>query len=258
MKLLITDDSIRHRYFVLKILQKFSDVFWIHGHRNRLQYYQISNQDEMIQHFKDLAETEKFFFETDVCTQTEILLQRRLGTFHENEINSYKFFKFIKNLNPECIITYSIPIITSDLLNLNIWGVHAGLLPYYKGSTTNIMPIVHNKPEYIGMTIFKLSRLIDEGKVILQRRPAICSLDDSHAIGCKNTILASKMVIELFTYLNSGKTIISLDQKEISSEGATYYKKDFNLQNLRKMNYNIKNGIFRNYKDKQINIKTEI
>ncbi len=255
MKLLITDNSIRHLYFVLKIIAKFDDVFWIHGYRNRLKYYKIPDHPEMINHFKTLETIEKLYFGIETTAYNHLLLEKKLGTFCDNEINSDEFYQFIYNLNPTSIITYSVPIITSKLLSLNLWAVHAGLLPYYKGSTTNIMPIVHNKPEYIGMTIFEMTDKIDEGKIILQRRPQILTTDNSHTIGCKNTILASQMIIELFERVNSNQSITAINQQEISLEENTYYKKDFNLATLRKINDNIKNGIFEKYKYKHVNIK---
>jgi len=254
-KLLITADTIRHKYFAIQLLNTFPDVVWVIEPRNRLKYYKIPAHPLMQKHFEKLFSTEKDYFEKFVNKEEKLLKERCVFKIDSNGINSKLFLSFLDSLKPESILTYSVSIIGEKILSKfpgRIWNVHAGLVPYYCGSSTNLMPIIHKKIEYLGMTIHHITSKIDSGGVVIQGRPKISSDDDSHTIGCKNTVLASELAKKVIREFAEQGKVFSFEQD--ISKRKVYYKKDFNIENLKKMNQLIEDGIFKKYRYKKVDI----
>ena len=59
------------------------------------------------------------------------------------------------------------------LINLyknKIINVHAGLIPYYRGTGCNVWTFYNKKLEYTGMTVHFVNERIDDGKIICQEQ----------------------------------------------------------------------------------------
>ena len=94
----------------------------------------------------------------------------------KGEINGDKVVKEIEKLNPDLIICYGASLINSSLLKSfknRFINVHLGISPYYKGSGTNIFPIINNEFDMLGATFMHIDEGIDTGKVIHQFRSEI-------------------------------------------------------------------------------------
>ena len=92
----------------------------------------------------------------------------------------------IQDNNPKCIALYSVSIIKEKLISIfneRLFNIHAGLSPYYRGTATNIWPIINEELEYIGMTVHHIDKGIDSGGLILQGRPNLDKDDDTHNNG---------------------------------------------------------------------------
>lgn len=86
-----------------------------------------------------------------------------------NNLKSKSLKKFIENNKFDLIISAGFPhIFQKDFLNLTSFGIinlHAGRLPKYKGGSPLVWQILNNEKK-IGLSIIKVNRKIDGGKII--------------------------------------------------------------------------------------------
>jgi len=248
--LIITSTSLRHKFFALNILKYINNSVVIFEKRDRINYYKVENKGLMKAHFDNLFKTEKKYFNKFIKENTSFLKSRTKFIIDKNDINSERVVNKIQEINPKCIVLYSVSIIKDKLINLyqrRLFNVHAGLSPFYRGTATNIWPIIEGKPEYIGMTIHHIDKGIDSGGLILQGRPLLVSNDNSHTMACKNTVLVSKLMIKVVEEFN--KNSVVPNKKQILSKGKQYFFNDFNVQTVEKLN----NLLYQNIIDDYIN-----
>ena len=155
----------------------------------------------------------------------------------KGNINSEQIVKEIESLNPDLLICYGSSLIKSSLLKNfknRFLNAHLGISPYYKGSGTNIFPIINKEFDMLGATFMHIDEGIDTGKVIHQFRSEILIGDNPHTIG--NRII--KKMTNIFTDL-----IVNFDnlqnKRQIKVKGKTYYRKDFNNKVCKKLYYNL-------------------
>lgn len=173
----------------------------------------------------------------------------------KGKINSEHIVKEIESLNPDLLICYGSSLIKSSLLKNfknRFLNVHLGISPYYKGSGTNIFPIINKEFDMLGATFMHLDEGIDTGKVIHQFRSDILIGDNPHTIG--NRVI--KKMTNIFADL-----IVNFDslqnKRQIKVKGKTYYIKDFNNKACKKLYYNLSSKNLFEYIDnkKKVNKK---
>ena len=81
---------------------------------------------------------------------------------------------FMKILSSSFIKKFSKPIL----------NIHPSLLPKYKGLNTH-MKAIRNKDKFSGVTIHKVNKKLDSGKVILQKKVRILKKDTVKSLGKK-------------------------------------------------------------------------
>ena len=210
--LIITSNSLRHKYFALNILKKIKNSAVIFESRDRIDYYKVDYDGITKKHFDSLFNTEEKYFKKIVFDNQKFIDKKTLFNIKKNEINSDSFLSFLESYKPTCIALYSVSIIRDRLINRfhnKLFNVHAGLSPYYRGTATNIWPILNHEVEYIGMTVHHIDKGIDSGGLILQGRTNFDIDDDTHTMACKNTILAAELIIKTVNHFfenNNNKT----------------------------------------------------
>ena len=254
--LIITSTSLRHKYFAIKILKSNPGTKVIFENRDRLRYYKVDYTDAMKRHFDSLFRTEEEYFRLEVDKHKDLLESRTLCSIHPGEINSEQFLLKLSKWNPKCIALYSVSIVRDELINMfnkRLFNIHAGLSPYYRGTATNIWPIIEGKLEYIGMTLHHVEKGIDTGGIIAQARPVLTEDDDTHSMACKNTLLAAELVIKVFKEYHF-KGFVT-DVKQDLSKGRQYYFKDFTEETVHKLNTLIEQGIVGKYLKNTVEIE---
>lgn len=111
-------------------------------------------------------------------------------------INDPDVVQAIRLLRPEVIAAFGCSLVGQDLIDAfphRIVNLHLGLSPYYRGSATNLWPLVDGRPELVGATFMYLDSGIDTGQVIHQLRARIEPDDDVHRIG--NRVIADAAVL---------------------------------------------------------------
>jgi len=249
MKIVIlTGSEIRHQYFRMKIASDSHIsvlASYCEGAEKSLQNRVLNSEDSSpleIQHVQARFQAEKDFFSDYILSSDDKSNPKSLG---KGEINEPNIVNEIIKLKPDLLVCYGSSLIKSDLLQEfknNFLNVHLGLSPYYRGSGTNVWPLINNEPDMIGATFMHLDAGIDTGEIIHQIRADLFVGDSPHSIGnrliCKMTTTYAEIINKFRELENS---------KQPTSEGKLYYRNDFGADSCRKLYQNLEKGIIENY-----------
>lgn len=250
---ILTGNEIRHNYFRLslssdkrfKVLKTFCE-----GEEKSLEKNVLGNKSaSKIEKFHVAARTqsEKDFFLSSILSLNDDSNPKYIK---KGDINNKKIVKDIITLKPDLIICYGSSIIKSTLLNIfknRFINVHLGLSPYYRGSGTNVWPLINNEPQYVGATFMYIDENIDTGKIIHQLRPNIYLGDSPHTIGNR---LITQMVECYADIIYSFSNLSSEKQFSTKIKSKFYYQKDFNSNACSMLYNNFNNGLILNYLNK--------
>ena len=249
MKIVIlTGSEVRHEYFRKKIASDDRILVlasFCEGVEKSLENRIRANSDSSpleIQHVEARLQSEKDFFADYISSVDD----KSKPTFiNKGAINEVRIVDQILALKPDLLVCYGSSMIKSDLLNKfknKFLNVHLGLSPYYRGSGTNVWPLINGEPDMVGATFMHIDAGIDTGEIIHQIRADIFLGDSPHSIGnrliCKMTSTYAELIAK-FRHLD----------KEIQpkSEGKLYYKKDFGSDSCRQLYSNLEKGIIEDY-----------
>jgi folate-dependent phosphoribosylglycinamide formyltransferase PurN len=143
----------------------------------------------------------------------------------KGEINNQNIVQRIISLKPDLIICYGSSLINSDLLEIykdRFLNVHLGLSPYYRGSATNVWPLINDEPFMIGATFMFIDAGIDTGRIIHQIRPDIYLGDSPHSIG--NRLIRKMTDVYSEIIINFDKLTDEIQPQE---KGRLYKIKEF-------------------------------
>ena len=229
---ILTGSELRHTYFRKKI--SISDKILVlktfcEGIEKSLQSRVKSNKNSSeieLLHVESRTKSELDYF-GDYINETEDFSNPEF--IKKGSINDNQVVEQIYNLNPDLIICYGSSIIKSSLLDDfkgRFLNVHLGLSPYYRGSGTNVWPIIDDRLDLIGATFMYIDKGIDTGQVIHQIQAKIFLGDGPHSIG--NRLI--KDMTEEFK-----KIIIGFDnltpEKQVKSTTDKFVKRsDFNKE----------------------------
>jgi methionyl-tRNA formyltransferase len=194
------------------------------------------------QHVNRRKESEEHFFRNYNSSTKDI---ENTFFIKKGEINSKTILEKIKTLKPELLVCFGSSIIKGDLIDSfkgKIINVHLGLSPYYRGSGTNVWPLINSEPEYMGATFMYLDEGIDTGEIIHQIQTPFKSGDDPHSAG-------NRLIIEMTK--NFSKLIKNFDdlsrKKQINLKGKLYLRKHFNEESCRILYRNFDSGLVNKY-----------
>jgi len=161
------------------------------------------------------------------------------------EINNQNTIDFISKNQPDILITFGIGILHHNFLSVapkEIWNIHGGLSPWYKGAITHFWPSYHLEPQFTGCTIHYINSKIDAGAIIHQT-PAVLEYNDGlHQLSCKSLKTALQAILPLLRLIKNSNSIKAFNQK---STGKLWLKKDWTPHHLKL--------IYELYEDKIVN-----
>ena len=163
----------------------------------------------------------------------------------KGEINDEKIVSEIINQNPDLLVCYGASLIKSNLLNVfqgRFLNVHLGLSPYYRGSGTNVWPLINDEPEMVGATFMYIDAGIDTGQIIHQIRADIFLGDSPHSIGNRLIRKMTETYAEIIANFENLKEV-----KQPNDEGKLYMIKDFDGVACRKLYQNFNDGMIENF-----------
>ena len=245
---ILTGSETRHVYFRkkmasdtrIKVLTSYceSDEKSL-AHRNNQNEH--TSQLE-IQHTEARAHSEIDFF-SDYIESCEDKSNPK--SISKGAINDKAIVDEIVAMEPDLLVCYGSSLIKSDLLTKfdgKFLNVHLGLSPYYRGSGTNVWPLINLEPDMVGATFMYIDAGINKGKIIHQIRADVYLGDSPHTIGNR---LIRKMTS---TYAEIVCNFRSLESEEQPvSEGKLYYRRDFTAESCEKLYLNFSQLMIQNY-----------
>lgn len=114
--------------------------------------------------------------------------------------NGKACLRILRDLQPDVIAVYGTVVIKGDVIaaaGKSIINMHTGLSPRYRGSDTIFWPLHNGEPEWVGVTIHRLTPGIDAGPILATARPIIAADDGEDSlfakcvqVGCEHFITA--------------------------------------------------------------------
>lgn len=136
-------------------------------------------------------------------------INRDIPVMEADDINSEAVYQQLKREEPDLILDHGTSIVKDHILETSALApnLHRGLSPYYRGTYCTERALINWDPYNIGVTIHKMSRIIDGGSILAQKRPIIENGDTVHSIDCRLTKVGTELVIEGIRKLKSGEEL---------------------------------------------------
>lgn len=241
---IITGDELRHKYFrvVLSNDSRFN-VASAYCEGVELSLEMRTNKNPKSSSLEKLhvsarTQSEVDFFEEISNNLIDNSNPIKIG---KGKINDADVVRKIKELNPDLLVCYGSSLIKAELLEAfegRFLNVHLGLSPYYRGSGTNVWPLINEEPFMVGATFMYIDAGIDTGKIIHQTRADIFLGDSPHSIG--NRLI--KKMTRIYADIIANFDELS-DEKQPESDGKLYKIKDFDDTACRKLYSNFSRGM---------------
>lgn len=249
MKIVIlTGDEMRHEYFRLSVANdgRFKVLAsYCEGVEKSLQNRVKNNiNSSPLEKFHVEARTQS---EQDFFGDLISLMKDKSNPIKipSGKINDEEVVAQIQLLDADLLVCYGSSLIKSTLLKTyenRFLNVHLGLSPYYRGSGTNVWPLINSEPHMVGATFMHIDEGIDTGNIIHQIRAEIFAGDSPHSIGNR---LIKKMT---HTYCDIIASFNKLtEEMQPKSEGQLYFEKDFDSEACSRLYQNLCNDMIYKY-----------
>ncbi len=248
--LIISGNLLKHQFFSLKILEKFQNASLIlENYPSKVsQNYTKDNSKIIKEHFQKVKKYEEVFFKSYISKNLKVLKKRTLLKIKKGDINKKKYLNKIKKINPDLIILNATSILSKDYIyhfKNKIINFHAGYMPFYRGSGCNVWAFYFKELKYVGVTIHFVDTKVDHGNIIFRGKPNFSLNDNTHSIGCKNTIIGSKLAIKAINKVLKNPKFKGTKFK--SNKIRFCKKKDFNSKVVIKIDKLIKKGLIKDF-----------
>jgi len=149
---------------------------------------------------------------------------KKIGAKYQvvTNVNKPEFVEYIRNVNPDLIISYSAPqIIKPELLGVPKYGiinVHGALLPNYRGAFPSFW-YLYNEENSAGATVHKMSAAIDDGDICLQAPVDISDCKTMYQIMNKTKELGGELMVQTIQKIADG----TLETKPNKTSEGSYF-----------------------------------
>jgi len=152
-----------------------------------------------------------------------------------NELNSVQVTDFVKGIHFDSVIDYGSWIIEEKLIKLltdggrEVFNIHGGISPFFKGSSTLLWALALSQPELMGFTIHSMNENIDDGQIYAYIFPDLlnCSTPTEHMAACQKALYDQ---INHKFQLIFNKDIVPMNQPKLGAK--LFLEKDFRLEIL--------------------------
>ena len=249
MKIIVlTGNEIRHQYFRKKLSNdsRFDVIAsFCEGVEKSLKqrtYKNLESSSLEKLHVDSRTTSELDFFDNtiDLLSDNSDVINIPKGSINDEDI-----VENIVSMKPDILACYGSSIINSKLITLynrRFLNVHLGLSPYYRGSGTNIWPLINKEPHMVGATFMYIDEGIDTGEIIHQIRGDIYLGDGPHSIGNR---LIKKMVDIYGDIIANFQKLTK--EKQPDATGKLYFEKNFDKHSCELLYENFKIGMIDDY-----------
>ena len=136
-------------------------------------------------------------------------LEKKIKILQPENLFDDKLEKLIKKLNPDIGIVVAFKKIPKKIWQIPIYGtfnLHASLLPELRGAAPINWAIAYGF-KYTGVTTFLLNEKIDSGKILLQKKVEIDSIDNYKTLHGKLSEIGSDLVIKTIKNIEKNQGI---------------------------------------------------
>lgn len=248
----LTGDEYRHRYFRMSLAKdpRFRVLGSVcEGTQKSLATTTANNPNATPlerQHVEARTQAEHDFFDGFVEGMEDRSQPYRVV---KGAINDIEVIEHILGLQPDLLVCYGSSLIKGQLLEQfegRFLNVHLGLSPYYRGSGTNIWPMINDELDMIGATFMHIDAGIDTGRIIHQIRAEILLGDSPHSIG--NRLIRKMTGVYADLIANFDRLH---DEKQPQSEGRLYKIRDYDARACEAMYANLESGAIKRYLDRR-------
>ena len=134
-----------------------------------------------------------------------------------DDINSQVVYERLKQERPDLILDHGTSIVKDNILETSALALnlHRGLSPYYRGTYCTEMALINWDPHNIGVTIHKLTKIIDGGSILAQERPIIENGDTVSSIDMQLTYLGTELIIRAIDKIEAGEEL-KFEKQDVS------------------------------------------
>jgi len=144
--------------------------------------------------------------------------KREIVTYQPKDINSFSFISQMRDKAPDIIVVVAFgKIFSPEFLSIPkicVLNVHPSLLPQYRGPAPIPWAIINGEKE-TGITIHKIEKEIDKGKIILQQKLSIDLFDTIKSLETKFSLIGATLLIKAINMIKDGSVkYITQDERE--------------------------------------------
>ncbi|WOX79356.1 methionyl-tRNA formyltransferase [Candidatus Shikimatogenerans bostrichidophilus] len=198
--------------------------------------YLIKNQKKYNLIIKSIITSKKNIINNEKNLIKKIALKNNINIIYSEYI--YKNIKNIINLKPDLLIIISFKYLKKKIWNIPKLGtinIHPSLLPQYKGANP-INWVIINGEKKTGLTSFFINKIIDSGKIILQKK-----ININNKITYKKLYkLLSKKTKKFL--IKTIKKILTKEKLKLAPKINNYYSKIYWNYSINKI-YNLIRGL---------------
>jgi phosphoribosylglycinamide formyltransferase-1 len=245
---ILTADEDRHAYFRARMSNdaRFSVIAaYCEGREQSLSNRVLANKESSeleIAHVKAREQAERDFFQEPTLLYGD---KSNPIKIKRGDINRDNVVEEIVDLKPDLLVCYGSSLIKSKLLTVfkrRFINAHLGLSPYYRGSGTNVWPLIRNEPYMVGATFMHIDAGTDTGVIIHQIRADIVLGDSPHSIG--NRMIRKMTEVYSDIVANFGKLT---EEPQPNSGGSLYKMGDFDAEACSILYKNCREGMIEAY-----------
>ena len=133
----------------------------------------------------------------------------KIPNLRVNHINSQTVYERLKEEKPDLILDHGTSIVKNHILETSklALNLHRGLSPYSRGTYCTERALINWDPYNIGVTIHKLTKIIDGGSILAQERPIIENGDTVGSVDMQLTQLGTELIIRVIDKIEAGEKL---------------------------------------------------
>jgi folate-dependent phosphoribosylglycinamide formyltransferase PurN len=136
-------------------------------------------------------------------------IDKSIPILEVDNINSDTVYERLKKEQPDLIVDHGTAIVKDHILETAklALNLHWGLSPYYRGPYCTAWALIRWDPLNIGVTIHKLTGIIDGGEILGQKRAVVQSGDTENSINMQLTQLGAEIVVTAIDKMKRGEEL---------------------------------------------------
>ncbi|MDA8842525.1 formyltransferase family protein [Candidatus Pelagibacter bacterium] len=158
-----------------------------------------------------------------------IKIEKNISVTRFESLNDKKCLCFIDNLKPKNIFVYGTGMIKKEFLNLinsNIYNLHWGIAPKYRGA--GLIPCIVNKDfKNLGVTFHKINAKSDAGDIYKTKNIEINKFDNFYSIHLKLTLKGIEIIKDFYKDKNPNFTKQNLENGKLYK--SSYFKDNYKV-----------------------------